>query len=77
MICHRIVRLFSFHMSAELEAALSDLAEAIQGITLGSIKSVVLDESGITLIQNWNDHHDDKINEAEELNAWETRQTAF
>jgi len=62
-------------MNSDLHAALSDLVEAIQGITLGSIESVVLNESGITLIQNWNDHHDDKINEAEELNAWETRQT--
>jgi hypothetical protein len=76
MICHRIVRPFSFHMSAELEAALSDLAEAIRGITLGSIEGVVLHESGISLIQNWNDHHDDKINEAEELVTWETRFSA-
>lgn len=62
-------------MNSNLHAALSDLVEAIQGITLGSIEGVVLHESGITLIQNWNDHHDDKINESEELNAWETRQT--
>jgi hypothetical protein len=62
-------------MNSKLHAAFSDLVVAIQGITLGSIESVVLHESGITLIQNWNDHHDDKINEAEELNAWETRQT--
>jgi hypothetical protein len=60
-------------MNSNLHTALSDLVEAITGITLGSIESVVLQESGITLIQNWNDHHDDKINEAEELNAWETR----
>ena len=64
-------------MNSNLHAALSDLAEAIQGITLGSIESVVLHETGITLIQNWNDHQDDKINEMEELNAWETRQTAL
>lgn len=62
-------------MNSNLHAALSDLVEAIQGITLGSIEGVVLHESGITLIQSWNDHHDDKINEMEELNAWETRQT--
>jgi hypothetical protein len=62
-------------MNSHLHAALSDLVVAIQGITLGSIEGVVLHESGITLIQNWNGHHDDKINEAEELNAWETRQT--
>jgi len=63
-------------MNSNLHAVLSDLVEAIQGITLGSIEGVVLHESGITLIQNWNDHHDDKINESEELNAWEARQTA-
>lgn len=63
-------------MIAVLHTALTDLAEAIQGITLGSIESVVLNESGISLIRNWNDHHDDKINEAEELKAWETRQAA-
>lgn len=63
-------------MNSNLHAALSDLVVAIQGITLGSIEGVVLHESGITFIQNWNDHHDDKINGMEELNAWETRQTA-
>ena len=64
-------------MSPQLEAALSDLAEAIQSITLGSIESVVLYESGISLIQNWNDHNEDKINEAQELIAWEARQSAL
>lgn len=64
-------------MNSNLHAALSDLVEAIHGITLGSIESVVLHKSGVTLIQNWNDHHDEKINEAEELNSWETRQTSF
>lgn len=63
-------------MNSNLEAALSDLAEAIQGITLGSIEGVVLHDSGVSIIQNWNDHHDDKIHEADELNAWETRQAA-
>ena len=63
-------------MNSNLHAALSDLVKAIQGITLGSIERVVLHESGITLIQNWNDHNEDKINEAEELVTWETRFSA-
>ena len=63
-------------MNSNLETALSDLAEAIRGITLGSIEDVVLHESGISLIQNWNDHNEDKINEAEELVTWETRFSA-
>ncbi len=63
-------------MNANLETALSDLVEAIQGIMLGSVESVVLHESGLSLIHNWNDHHEDKIDEEVELKAWEIRQTA-
>ncbi len=61
-------------MNQSLHTALEDLAEAIQHTTLGSIESVVIHESGNSLIRNWNDHHDDKINEASELNAWDARQ---
>lgn len=70
------IALYYRAMNSNLHTALSDLVEAIQGITLGSIESIVIHESGISLIQNWNDHDDDKINESEELNAWETRQTS-
>ena len=63
-------------MSANLETALSDLVDAIRGITLGSMESVVINESGISLIRNWNDHNEDKINEAQELKSWETGQAA-
>jgi len=63
-------------MSANLETALSDLVDAIRGITLDSVESVVINESGISLIRNWNDHNEDKINEAVELEIWETGQAA-
>lgn len=58
-------------MNDNLHTALSDLTEAIRGITLGSVESVVLREAGIELIRNWNDHNEDQIDEAEELATWE------
>jgi hypothetical protein len=61
-------------MSPDLQTALDDLAEAIQSITLGSVESVVIQEAGQTLIQNWNDHHDIKIDEELALQSWESRQ---
>ena len=61
-------------MSPDLQTALDDLAEAIQSITLGSVEAVVIQEAGKTLIQNWNDHHDTKIDEGLELHLWETKQ---
>ena len=61
-------------MSPDLQTALNDLAEAIQSITLGSVEAVVIQEAGQTLIQNWNDHHDAKIDEGLELQLWETKQ---
>lgn len=61
-------------MSPDLKTALDDLAEAVQSITLGSVEAVVIQEAGKTLIQNWNDHHDTKIDEELELHLWETKQ---
>ncbi len=61
-------------MSTELKTALDDLAEAILSITLGSVESVVIQEAGQTLIQNWNDHHEIKIDEELALQLWESRQ---
>ena len=61
-------------MSPDLKTALDDLAGAIQSITLGSVEAVIIQEAGQTLIQNWNDHHDTKIDEELELHLWETRQ---
>jgi hypothetical protein len=61
-------------MSPDLQTALDDLAEAIQSITLGSVEAVVIQEAGKALIQNWNDHHDTKIDEELELHLWETSQ---
>ena len=62
-------------MSPDLQTALDDLASAIQSITLGSVESVIIHEAGETLIRNWNDHHDTKIDERLELHLWETRQS--
>lgn len=54
-----------------LETALQDLADAIEGITLGSIEFVVIKAAGEELIYNWNDHNrDNPINEDEELKNW-------
>lgn len=59
-----------------LETALQDLADAIEGITLGSItlgsiEFVVIEAAGKELIYNWNDHNrDNPINEDEELKNW-------
>ena len=61
-------------MSPDLQTALDDLAEAIHSITLGSVETVVIQETGKALIQNWNDHHDTKIDEELELHLWETKQ---
>ena len=61
-------------MSPDLKTALDDLAEAIQSITLGSVESVVIQEAATALIQNWNDHHDSKIDEERELQLWDSRQ---
>jgi hypothetical protein len=61
-------------MSPDLKTALDDLAEAMQSITLGSVEAVVIQEAGKALIQNWNDHHDTKIDEGLELHLWETKQ---
>ena len=60
-------------MSPDLQTALDDLASAIQSITLGSVESVVIQEAGEALIRNWNDHHDTKIDEQQELQLWATR----
>jgi len=61
-------------MSPDLQTALDDLAETIQSITLGSVETIVIKEAGQALIQNWNDHHDTKIDEGLELHLWETKQ---
>ena len=61
-------------MSPDLKTALEDLAEGIQSITLGSVEAVIIQEAGQALIQNWNDHHDTKIDEGLELHLWETKQ---
>ena len=61
-------------MSPDLQTALDDLAETIQSITLGSVEAIVIQEAGKILIQNWNDHHDTKIDEGLELHLWETKQ---
>lgn len=61
-------------MNPDLQTALLDLASAIESITLGSVESVVIQEAGQTLIQNWNDHHDIKIDEELALQLWESRQ---
>ena len=62
-------------MSPDLQTALDDLAEAMQSITLGSVEAVVIQEAGKALIQNWNDHHDIKIDEVLALQLWESRQS--
>ena len=59
-------------MSPDLQTALDELASAIQSITLGSVEAVVTQEAGKALIQNWNDHHDTKIDEPLERHLWET-----
>ena len=61
-------------MSPDLQTALDDLAETIQSITLGSVETIVIKEAGQALIQNWNDHHDTKIDEGLELHLWEAKQ---
>jgi hypothetical protein len=57
--------------NSELNTALCDLVDAIRSITLGSIESVVIRDAGISMIQSWNDHNEDKIDEGAELANWE------
>lgn len=64
-------------MTPDLQTALDDIARAIQSITLGSVESVVIQQAGEALIQNWNDHHDTKIDENLERQLWETRLFCF
>lgn len=55
-----------------LNTALTDLVDAIRGITLGSVENAVITAAGEELIRNWNDHNpDDPINEEIELAHWE------
>jgi len=62
---------------ADLNTALTDLVDAIRGITLGSIEDVVIAAAGAELIRNWNDHDPiTKIDEGRELANWE-RQTGI
>lgn len=54
-----------------LNTALTDLVDAIRGITLGSVENTVITAAGEELIRNWNDHNpDDPIDEATELENW-------
>lgn len=58
--------------NANLNTALTDLVEAIRGITLGSVENTVITAAGEELIRNWNDHNPgDEIDEAGEMNAWQ------
>lgn len=59
-------------MKNNFQVALDDLVEAIKGITLGSIESVVLMAAGNALIDSWNDQPDEtvKIDEAWERSKW-------
>ncbi|MBX3738893.1 MAG: hypothetical protein KF715_19530 [Candidatus Didemnitutus sp.] len=57
---------------ADLNTALTDLVDAIRGITLGSIEEAVIAAAGAELIRNWNDHDPrTPIDEAKELANWE------
>jgi hypothetical protein len=58
-----------------LKTALIDVAEAIRGLTLGSIESMVIFDAGKSLIENWNDHNEDKIDVTDELNNWSLEQS--
>lgn len=57
----------------DLSIALSDLVEAIQGITLGGIEPLVIQAAGVAMIENWNDHNgkDNQISRGMELSNWE------
>jgi hypothetical protein len=57
-------------MTPNLRTTLLELVQAIQGITLGSVEFAVIDMAGEALIQNWNDHNEDKIDEASALLEW-------
>jgi hypothetical protein len=58
--------------NANLNTALTDLVDAIRGITLGSVETTVIQAAGEELIRNWNDHNPgDVIDEAGELYAWQ------
>ena len=54
-----------------LETALTDLVDAIRGITLGSVEDVVIDSAAKELIRNWNDHNEEKIDVDGELAFWD------
>jgi hypothetical protein len=55
-----------------LDAALTDLVDAIRGACLGSVENAVIDAAAKELINNWNDHNqNDKIDESTELQNWE------
>ncbi|MDI1335810.1 MAG: hypothetical protein PSU94_06450 [Lacunisphaera sp.] len=54
-----------------LATALSDLCDAIRGVTLGSVEDAVIAAAARELITNWNDHNpEDPIDEAAELVNW-------
>ena len=57
----------------QLAIALVDLVQAIEAIMLGSIQANVIEEAGKTLINSWNDHHDEKINTVNEMYNWNNR----
>ena len=64
--------------NANLNTALTDLVDAIRGVTLGSIEQVVVNDAGLAVIANWNDHNsDDQINEAKERANWESIMAEF
>jgi hypothetical protein len=57
--------------NANLNTALTDLVDAIRGITLGSVENTVIVAAGEELIRNWNDHNPgDEIDEEVELRNW-------
>jgi hypothetical protein len=57
-----------------LNTALTDLVDAIRGITLGSIEPHVIRGAGESLINHWNDHINDDndwIDVGDELKNWD------
>jgi len=57
--------------NTNLEIAVYDLVGAIKQICLGSIEYVVINDSVISLIYNWNSHNADiKIDVVNETNNW-------
>lgn len=60
--------------NANINTALTDLVDAIRDLLLGPIETSVIIAAGENLIQNWNEHNlNDPIDEAVELEAWETK----